>query len=157
MSINWLALLSSATWVELIVMFIYRFIYPMTTSLGIWYTTYGMTAVTCDVLVLVLGVSLAKFLFPTSNLIMSSVAVQLIHDVLFYVGVIKTVPLGQNSVMDLFKRYASEGGFGILAADSAMIASAVVGMDYLSTLPTDYMIFLGLLAVYSLTYLIYTK
>jgi hypothetical protein len=116
-----------------------------------------MTAVTCDVLVLVLGVALAKFLVPMSNLIMTSVAVQLIHDILFYVGVIVPLPAGQNSVIDLFKRYASEGGWKILAADSAMIGLTVVGMDYLSDIPTDHMIFLGLLAVYSLTYLIYTK
>jgi hypothetical protein len=37
-------------------------------------------------------------------------------------------PAGQNSVIDLFKRYASEGGWKILAADSAMIASTAVGM-----------------------------
>jgi len=154
---NWIALLSAATWVDILFMFVHKFIYSMTTSLTIWYATYGMTAVTCDVLVLVLGVALAKFLFPTSNLIMTSVAIQLVHDILFYVGVIVPLPAGQNSVIDLFKRYAYEGGWKILAADSAMIGLTVVGMDYLSELPTDQVIFLGLLAVYTLTYLIYTK
>ena len=83
--------------------------------------------------------------------------VQLVHDVLFYFLVIRTVPFGQNSVIDLFKRYSAEGSWQILLADSAMIALTVKGMEALSDMNSDKVIFLGLLAVYALTYLIYTK
>lgn len=154
---NWLALLSSAVWVDFLFMFIHKFVYPMTNSLSVWYATYGMTAVTSDVLVIVLGVFLAKTLLPGMNLVAASVLVQLVHDVLFYLLVIRTVPFGQNSVIDLFKRYSAEGSWKILLADSAMIALTVKGMETLSDMNSDKVIFLGLLAVYALTYLVYTR
>jgi len=154
---NWIALLSSAVWVDLLFLSVHKFIYPMTTSLSVWYATYGMTAVTSDVLVLVLGVALASYLFPLSNLLVFSVIVQLIHDVLFYLLVINPLPAGQNSMIDLFKRYSSEGSWKILVADSAMIALTVLGMESLSTMNVDMVIFAGLFAIYALTYLVHTK
>ena len=154
---NWITLLSSAVWVDLLFLTIHKFVYPMTNALSVWYANYGMTAVICDVLVLVLGVFLANYFFPTWNLITSAVTVQLIHDILFYLFIIRTLPFGQNSVIDLFKRYAAEGSWKILVADSLMIAGTVLGMDYLSNISTDNTIFLGLFAVYSLTYLVHTK
>lgn len=156
---NWIALLSSATWVELIFMFIHKFVYPLSGSLSVWWSPlYGMTAVTSDVLILVLGIFLAKVLLPTWNLVLSSVTIQVIHDILFYLFVILQVPTGQNTVIDLFKKYTSGKNPGlIVVADSIMIGSTVVGMNYLEGLSNNMVIFLGLLAVYALTYLVYTK
>lgn len=154
---NWLALLSSAVWIDLLFLFIHKFVYKMTNSLSVWYSTFGMTAVTSDVLVIVLGVYLAKILLPGMNLVAGSVIVQLVHDILFYLFVIRGTPSGQNAVIDLFKRYSAEGSWQILVADSAMIAGTVIGMQTLETMNTDKVVFLGLLAIYALTYLVYTK
>lgn len=154
---NWIALLSSAVWVDLLFLTVHKFIYPMTTSLSVWYATYGMTAVTSDVLVLVLGVALTSYLFPLSNLLVFSVLVQLVHDVLFYLLIIQPLPAGQNAMIDLFKRYSAEGSWKILLADSSMIALTVFGTQSLSTMDTDFVIFAGLFAVYALTYLVHTK
>ena len=92
------------------------------------------------------------------SLVMTAVAIQLVHDILFYVGVIRQVPEGQNKIIDLFKKYAAEGSWKILLADAAMIASSVVLMEYLDAMFTDDQVgFLGLLGVYSLLYIIYTQ
>lgn len=154
---NWVALLSSAVWVDFIFMFVHKFIFKMTNSLSVWYANYGMTAVTSDVLVIVLGVAIAQYLLPTWNLITSSITVQVIHDILFYLFVIRTVPSGQNAVIDLFKRYSAEGSWQILVADSAMIGLTVIGMQVFETMNMDTVVFAGLLAIYALTYLVYTK
>ena len=155
---NWIALLTAAAWVDVIVLVIHNFLFKMTNSLSIWYSTFGMTAVTSDVLILVLGIFLAKILLPTWNLVLSSVTIQVIHDILFYLFVILQVPTGQNTVIDLFKKYTSGKNPGLIViADSIMIGSTVVGMNYLEELPNNMVIFLGLLAVYALTYLVYTK
>ncbi len=157
---NWIALLTAAAWVDVIVLVIHNFLFKMTNSLSIWYSTFGMTAVTSDVLVSVLGIALAKFLVPTAkgiSLVGISVTIQIIHDILFYLGVILPLPVGHNKVIDLFKRYSSEGSWKILLADSLMITGSVLGMEYLETIPRDMVIFIGLLAVYTLTYLVYTK
>jgi hypothetical protein len=157
---NWLALLTATTWVDFLVVFIHKFLFKMTNSLDVWYSTFGMTAVTSDILIIVLGISLAKFLFPMAtgwSLVSISVTIQMIHDILFYLGVIVPIPVGHNKVIDVFKRYSIEGSWRILVADALMVTGSVLGMEYLEGLPRDIVIFLGLLAVYSLTYIIYTK
>lgn len=158
---NWIALLTATTWVDLLVVFIHKYVFQMTKSLDVWYSTFGMTAVASDILIIVLGIALAKFLVPTAtgwSLVSVSVTIQLIHDVLFYLGVILPIPLGHNKVIDIFKRYSTEGSWKILIADAAMVTGSVLGMEYLQKeFSTDQTIFLGLLAVYALTYLVYTR
>jgi hypothetical protein len=113
------------------------------------------------VLIIVLGISLAQLLFPGIsgwNLVGASVVIQVVHDVLFYLGVIQTLPGGQNKVIDLFKRYAAEGSWKIIVADSAMVVSSVLLMEYLdNNVSKEVVSFSGLLALYSLLYIVYTK
>jgi hypothetical protein len=129
-------------------------------SLKVWYDKFGIVAVLSDCLVIILGILIAKFLFPSADLVtlvLVSVLIQITHDVLFYLFVIQKLPLGHNSVIDLFKEYAAENSWKILVADSIMIASSVLLADYLSTLKSQYVSFIGLLGVYSITYIMYTK
>lgn len=150
---------SAVVWVDFLVILISRF-YPLTNALDIWYKNFGIVAVLNDCLVIVLGILLAKFVKPNAgvtDLAIVSVVIQVIHDYLFYIGVILPIPKGHNSMMDLFKKYASEGGYQIILADSAMIASTVYLSDYLYNFSIDKVIFIGLLGLYALTYVIYTK
>ena len=129
-------------------------------SLKVWYDKFGIVAVLSDCLVIILGILIAKFLFPSADLVtlvLVSVLIQITHDVLFYLFVIQKLPLGHNSVIDLFKEYAAENSWKILVADSIMMASSVLLADYLSTLKSQYVSFIGLLGVYSITYIMYTK
>jgi hypothetical protein len=106
-------------------------------------------------------IALAQLIVPGIsgwNLVGLSVLIQVIHDVLFYILVILGVPEGQNKIIDLFKKYAAEGSWKIILADSAMVASSVLLMEWLDNNYSDSQIgFVGLLAVYSLLYIIYTK
>jgi hypothetical protein len=150
---------ASVVWIDFLVILISKF-YSMTKSLDVWYRQFGIVAVISDCLVIVLGILLAQFInprAPVNILALTSVVVQLVHDYLFYIGVILQVPTGQNSMIDLFKKYSSEGSYKILLADSAMIAGTVYLGDYLTSLTRDKVIFVGLLGVYALTYIMYTK
>ena len=109
---------------------------------------------------IVLGILITQFIVPgASTLVLAlvSIAVQLVHDYLFYILVILGVPKGQNSMIDLFKEYSSENSWKILVADSTMIGSTVVLADLLSEYSEKVTSFIGLLGVYALTYIIYTK
>lgn len=156
---NLLHIFSSVVWVDFLFLMISK-VYQMTTSLDVWYQQFGIVAVISDCLVIVLGILIAQFLSPNASvtgLAITSVVVQLIHDVLFYVGIILPLPKGQNKVIDLFKKYSSEGGYGILIADSAMISGTVFLADYLKMFSDKTVTFVGLLGAYALTYGIYTK
>jgi hypothetical protein len=157
---NWLALFSATAWVDFAVIVLSKF-FPLTKTLGDWYRDFGVVAVGSDILIIVLGIALAQLIVPGIsgwNLVGLSVLIQVIHDVLFYIGIIRGVPDGQNKIIDLFKRYAAEGSWKIIVADSAMVASSVLLMEWLDNNLSDNQVgFVGVLAVYSLLYIIYTK
>jgi len=135
-------------------------VFSMTKSLDVWYQQFGIVAVISDCLVIVLGIQLAQFISPTASatgLALTSVIVQIIHDYLFYIGVILPIPKGHNAMIDLFKRYSTEGSYKIILADSAMIASTVFLGDYLTQYSDKVVSFVGLLGAYALTYILYTK
>ena len=152
-------ILSSVVWIDFLVIALSK-VYSMTESLNVWYKQFGIVAVISDCLVIVLGILIAQFLYPkapATTLAIVSVIIQLIHDTLFYIGVILPIPKGHNRMIDLFKTYSSEGGYKILLADSAMIAGTVYLGDYLTQFDEKVVTFVGLLGVYALTYIIYTK
>ena len=158
--INWLSLFTATAWVDFAVIVLSKF-FPLTKALGTWYRDFGVVAVGSDILIIVLGIALAQLIVPGIsgwNLVGLSVLIQVIHDILFYILVILGVPEGQNKIIDLFKKYAAEGSWKIILADSAMVASSVLLMEWLDNNYSDSQIgFVGLLAVYSLLYIIYTK
>jgi uncharacterized protein YacL len=150
---------SAVVWIDFLVILISKF-YQMTTALDIWYKQFGIVAIISDCLVIVLGILLAQFISPNASvtgLAFTSVIIQLIHDYLFYIGVILPIPRGHNSMIDLFKKYSAEGGYQILLADSAMIGGTVFLADHLRSYSSDVVTFTGLLGVYALTFILYTK
>ena len=153
-------LLTAAIWVDFAVVVISKFI-PLTKALGTWYEQFGPVAAASDILIIVLGVLLAKLIYPNISgitLVAVAVIIQLIHDILFYLLVIKPLPAGQNKIIDLFKQYAVEGSWHILLADSAMVAATVLGAEALEkSFTSNSIAFGGLLGVYSLLYIVYTK
>ena len=147
-------------WVDFAVIVLSKFI-PLTKALGTWYSQFGVVAAASDVLILVLGVLLAQLIYPGISgwaLVIVAVAIQLVHDILFYLLVIQPLPMGQNKIIDLFKQYAAEGSWQILLADSTMMVATVLGAEALENAYTPEGIqFGGLLGVYSLLYIVYTK
>lgn len=158
--IQWLALLTSVAWVDFGVIVLSKFVH-LTSALNTWYKDFGLVAIGSDILIIVLGIALAQLLYPGISgwsLVGVAVGIQLVHDILFYLLVIRGVPDGQNAIIDLFKRYAAEGSWKILVADAAMVVVSVLLMEALDNNLTDDQVgFLGVLAVYSLLYILYTK
>lgn len=150
---------SAVVWVDFFTIVLHKF-FNFGRSLDKWYAQFGFVAVISDCLVIVLGILIAQFIVPgasTLTLAGVSIAVQLVHDYLFYILVILGVPKGQNSMIDLFKEYARENSWKVLVADSTMIGSTVVLADVLSKYSETVTSFIGLLGVYALTYIIYTR
>jgi uncharacterized protein YacL len=129
-------------------------------SLDKWYAKFGMTAVLSDCLIIILGIQLALLIEPKAgwfHLLMMALAIQVFHDIWFYFAVIVPIPKGHNQIIDLFKEYADENSYKIVVADSLMVVSTVVLAETLSYYQESVVSFVGLLATYALTYIIYTK
>lgn len=156
---NLLHISSAVVWVDFFTMALSK-VFSMTKSLDVWYQQFGIVAVISDCLVIVLGILIAQFINPKASatgLALTSVIIQVIHDFLFYIGVILPIPKRHNAMIDLFKRYSEEGSYKIILADSAMIASTVFLGDYLTQYSDKIVSFVGLLGAYALTYILYTR
>lgn len=150
---------AAVVWVDFFTIVLSK-VFHLGKSLDKWYAQFGIVAILSDCLVIVLGILIAQFLAPSANTLTLagiSIAVQIVHDVVFYYAVILGVPRGQNSMIDLFKEYAVENSWKILVADSAMIGSTVLLAGYLSTLKASHITFIGLLGAYALTYIVYSR
>lgn len=153
---NILEIASAAIWVDFLTIVLSKF-FNFGTSLDFWYSEFGMVAVLSDCLVLILGILIAQIFFPKYPLLLTAIVIQLIHDILFYLLVIVPVPVGHNRMIDVFKSYASENSWKILAYDSAMIGSTVLIAKELSKLNPTISSFIGLLGLYAMSYIIYTR
>ena len=165
---NFGIILVSVIIVDLIVLFLIRY-YPdfFGKDINIWYNKFGINAVIADVLSIVLGFFIAQFIYSTFLLkrigwslpvfIALLLAIQLVHDVLFYVGVIVPIPEGHNGMIDVFKAYAEAGKSRILAADSSMMVGSALIASTLVMQPASVTLFAGTLAVYAIPYILTTQ
>ncbi len=155
--------------VDVIVIFLTR-MYPevMGRNLNRWYDLFGLNSVIADVFIIGIGFLIARFVYtkyvrdrkePWNFGIFSGVlvAVQVLHDIIFYKGIIEPIPRNKNAMLDVMKDYAESGGSKILFGDalmmvgSGLLASVFKGMSY-----TSFSV-IGIVTTYVLPYLLYTQ
>ena len=148
-----LALLNAALLTDLVVITLLLTTFSSKT-LTQWYREFRLGAVLADVLVLVLVVWLAHFLYQGNIFILAmiAVAIQMTHDVLF--GVFIHRYQGSSPILNVFKGYVKEHGAYILLADAAMILSTVVLERFFSMSRYNEILSVGL--VYLVPYLVYS-
>jgi hypothetical protein len=127
-----------------------------------WYRDLSLSAVICDVLIIVLGIILARFLYSYLfssyklwKFILLAVAIQCTHDILFYLFC-QSVPRGKSRILDIFKNYGAEKGGGAIVADSLMMISSILIASYLKGFSLNANIITCIVLLYLIPYLIYT-
>lgn len=127
-----------------------------------WYKELNLSAVLADILILFIGILIARFLYPyiftqysLLKFIGLAVAIQVVHDILFY-QICLAVPRGQSRIMDIFKAYGKEKGVGAILADSSMMVSSVLIASYLKGLGGNVNIITLIISVYIVPYFIYS-
>lgn len=125
-----------------------------------WYKKYQLSAVIADVLILVIGIIIARFLykyfFDAFNIWKFTglaVSIQIIHDILFYLF-FKSVPTGYNAMLDFFKDYAKEVGGGAILGDSFMMIIACLLSSHFATYSLNTNIILLVISCYFIPYMI---
>jgi hypothetical protein len=124
---DYVPILVSAINVDLLVMFLLYHGFLRSKILKEWYSLFRLSAVIADVLILVIGVIITRFLYKyifseysLIKFIGLAVLVQIIHDYLFYLFFI-SLPKGANYMLDFFKLYANRVGYKAIIADSLMM------------------------------------
>jgi len=163
---DWFYLVPAVLLVDVIVIFLSK--YPGTNpsfkvnSLNEWYTKFGLTAVASDVLSILVGLMVTRYIYTSMNLknpllfLLILVLFQLAHDIFFYTQVILKLPKGHNQMIDVFKSYADENGAKVLVADAIMMLSSAVLASLLKSSEGHVSIATLLITLYSMTYIIYT-
>ena len=125
-----------------------------------WYKKYQLNAVLADVLILFIGIILARFfykyIFNTFNIFKFTglaVCIQIVHDFLFYF-MFSNLPVGYNSMFDFFKEYAKEVGVGAVLGDSFMMIVACLMSSYFATYSLNMNIITLIISLYFFPYMI---
>lgn len=129
-----------------------------------WYNKFGLSAVICDTFIITIGFLITRFLynkifkeFNIVKFILLFLAVQTIHDLLFYYLLVKPMPVGVNYMFDLFKEYGNETGAGSYLGNSSMvIVSSLLASLFVSNKVNTNIIII-ILCIYLFPYLVNIK
>lgn len=127
-----------------------------------WYLNFNISAVIMDVFILVIGFIITRYLYKKMfneyklwKFILLFLIVQIIHDILFYILFEHVIPKGNNTVIDLFKKYGKEVGFGAIIGDSFMVILSCIIASLLVNKNVNFNIIFCILIVYIIPYLIF--
>jgi hypothetical protein len=126
--------------------------------INLWYTKFGLYAILSDVASIMIGMMIADWLYTGTNywaFMGTAVAVQWVHDILFYLGIILPMPEGVNAVIDLLKPYSRQAGFLAVLGDSWMMIGGLLFAKALQGTSTAVQIFTLFLSVYMLPYAVF--
>ena len=144
----------------IIIFFVYNKIIFNSNYLRKWYKKYQLSAVIADVLILVIGIILARFLykylFTTFNIfkfIFLALVIQVTHDILFYIF-FTYIPTGYNKMLDFFKDYAKEVGTGAIFGDSFMMIIACLFSSIFASYNFNFNIIILVFLLYLFPYMI---
>jgi hypothetical protein len=158
---DYLPLFNSVLITDLFVLSLLRTNIIKSEVLNKWYSKYNLSAVMADVLIILIVLILARFVyyyvFDTYSLpkfIMVAVGLQVVHDLLFY-ALFSNVPRGANQMLDTFKDYANEMSYKAVIADSGMMVMSCLIASYLVGRNVNTNIIVLISFLYLLPYLLY--
>lgn len=132
-----------------------------TKYLTLWYKKYQLSAIIADVLILVIGIIIARYLykyfFSSWNIfyfLILVLIIQIIHDLLFYIY-FSSIKRGKSQILDFFKDYADEVGYGAIIGDSFMIIIATLLSSYLANFSINNNIIILIFSVYLIPYFLH--
>ena len=127
-----------------------------------WYLNFNISAVIMDVFILVIGFIITRYLYKKLfkhyklwKFIVLFLIIQIIHDILFYLLYEHVIPKGNNTVIDLFKKYGKEVGAVAIMGDSFMVIISCIIASLLVTKNINFNIILSIIIVYIIPYLIF--
>jgi hypothetical protein len=164
---DWWFILPAILVVDTLVMFLARFLPQyFGKPLNQWYDEFGLAASMSDVLIIAIVIAITRYIYTIFFMeeegwsiwyfLGLAILIQIIHDLIFAFGIIKPIPQGHNSMIDVFKKYIEHGPV-IIAGDAAMVAGSIGLAAFLKNQDFHYTISLGLVTSYALSYILFTN
>tara|TARA_B110000881_G_C18451319_1_gene451193 strand:- start:34 stop:561 length:528 start_codon:yes stop_codon:yes gene_type:complete len=135
------------------------------TMINRWYTEFTWSAIISDVAIVMIGFFITQYLYKQfvgqkwNPLIFIGIllAVQIIHDILYYLFVIRPYPPQTNKIMDFMNLYAEEVSWGAITGDSLMVIMTAVIAMLLKNTSNYNQLFVMTSSLYLMPYLLYQK
>lgn len=171
-------ILTATAFIEVYMLYLFRFTKSIFTvdPINEWYTKFKWSAIALDMLSVMIGFYLAKFLFPYSNKLLSGfihndmllflitvLIIQIIHDVLFWLIALRShMNKGtrtDNAILNELIDYANNVQYGAILGDSFMYIVATPFLFYLlhSNASNENMQFITIVCMYLIGYFIWQK
>tara|TARA_Y100001980_G_C14556782_1_gene350293 strand:+ start:26616 stop:27149 length:534 start_codon:yes stop_codon:yes gene_type:complete len=169
--IQFIHFLTATAIIELFMLYLFKFTNQSSIVINNWYNNLGWSAIILDVLSILIGFYIAKFIFQylRENNYLSKknelfkylvilLIVQILHDILFYYFVIRPTPKNINKVIDEFKEYAKYYQSQAIFADSLIYLSITPLLYYYISKQSNQMnTFTTIVCFYLLSYLLHQK
>jgi hypothetical protein len=159
---DYLSIITAILIVDMIVMILSITNVISSKYIKIWYQKFFLSAVLADVLVIFIVVILARAIyyyifdkFSITNFILVMLALQITHDILFYIIII-IIPRGANKMIDIFQDYANEMSYGAIIGDSMMIIAIGLIASYLANFEANTNIIILIVFLYFLQFILYS-
>jgi hypothetical protein len=145
----------------LVLFFLFHNITFQSKYLKLWYKKFTLAAALADVLILMIGIIIARFLykfifreFSIWKFTGLAVAIQIVHDILFYL-LFRSTPIGYSYILDFFKKYAREISYNAIIGDSIMMICACLLSSYMATFGTNINIITLIVSLYFYPFMLY--
>ena len=137
--------------------------------INVWYDKFGLVAIMLDVLIVLIGFwitqKLYNYIYGTTikfsllKFIIIFLCIQIIHDFLFYLLVLKPSKPGSNAIFDLIHNYAKKHGYLTIVGDSLMVVLTIYLGWLLLTNDVSFSTYIIciLLSLYMIGYLLYMR
>ena len=147
---DYLPILNGTILVEIVVLLL-TLSQTSETPLVAWYKTYRLSAVLADVLVVILGIIITRFLYP---FIFEKFSIVKFIGLLLLV---QTIPRGKNQMLDLFKDYSKRAGITAILGDNLIVIFSALFASILANLSLNSNIVLMIFTVYFIPYFLYIQ
>lgn len=166
---TWFSFLTALFIVEAFLLTTFR-LYPnfWGSLINIWYDKFGLVAIMLDMGIVLIGFWITQKLYPYVfessvkftlwKFILLFLCIQIIHDILFYVLILKNSN-GSNAIFDLINTYGSKHGIYTILGDSLMVVLAIclAWIILNNDIKLSTYIICILLSAYFIGYLLYMK
>ena len=135
-------------------------------SLNSYFDTFGLEGALANISFVVLIFQITRWFYTTFYavgrpwspfvFVCMLISAQVIHDLIFYHGVLKSIPAGKNEMIDALKRYAAENGSRALTAHVGFLIIVGVVAMFLKESSMIFISILVTLSLYSLPFLLNT-
>jgi hypothetical protein len=161
---DYLSILNGIIFVNIIIMLLVfrRIITPV--IMYKWYSEYKIYAVLGDITTIFLVIILTRYIYSlwkpkTYSLgifLATSVFAQICFDIFMY-GVIQSVPVGSNQIIDIFRKYIKEGGLFIFTLDCSFTVFSILFASIFNTFTLNTNIILLISFLNMLPFMVFTN